>query len=114
MQVWQAGTLSKEPDDVIFERTLRDEDAQSGSLRIVYVGTSAGALQFREVWVQDTRIGKSIERNFDQFAKSIEIAGFKFQVLEAKSDKVKLRYDIPNRIELSPSQRSEIALQNKR
>ncbi|HEX6705337.1 MAG TPA: hypothetical protein VF169_11305 [Albitalea sp.] len=114
MQVWQMGTLSKEPDDVRFERTTKDEVGQSGSLRIFYLGTTGGAMQFREAWVQGGQISKSIDRNFDQFAKVIEVAGFKFDVVEVKGDKVKLRYEIPSRQELGPVQRAQIPLQVRR
>jgi hypothetical protein len=114
MQVWQAGTLSKEPDEVIFERSLQDDVTKTGSLRIIYLGTTAGAMKFQEVWVQGSRIGKSIARTFDQFSKSIDIAGFKFQVIEAKGDKVKLKYDIASRTEITAEQSNQIALQNTR
>lgn len=114
MQVWQAGTLSKEPDEVIFERSLQDDITKTGSLRIIYLGTAAGAMKFQEVWVQGSRIGKSIARTFDQFSKSVEIAGFKFQVIEVKGDKVKLKYDVASRTEITAEQSNQIALQNKK
>jgi len=114
MQVWQTGTLSKEPDDVAFVRTLQDDVTKTGSLRIIYLGTAAGAMKFQEVWVQGSRIGKSIARTFDQFSKSIEIAGFRFEVIEAKGDKVKLKYDIASRAEITADQMNQIVLQNKK
>jgi len=114
MQVWQTGTLSKEPDDVVFERGLQDDIAKTGSLRIIYLGTTAGAMKFQEVWVQGSRIGKSIARTFDQFSKSIDIAGFRFEVIEAKGEKVKLKYDIASRTEITADQSNQIALQNKK
>jgi len=69
----------------------KDDVSQSGSLRIIYLGATGGPVRFREAWVQGTQITKSIDRNFDQFAKAIEIVGFKYDVVEVKSDKVKLR-----------------------
>lgn len=108
--VWQAGTLSIEPDGATIERGLVDDLYRSGSLRVIYLGTSAGAMKFQEVWVQGSRIGKSITRTFDQFAKSVDIAGFKFEVLEAKGDKAKLRYDIPSRAEISAAQLTQLPL----
>lgn len=113
-QVWQTGLLSMEPDGAKFERSLVDDVLKSGSLRIIYLGTSAGAMKFQEVWVQGSRIGKSITRTFDQFAKSIDIAGFKFEIVEVKGDKLKLRYDIASRTEITEVQVGQIALQNKR
>lgn len=111
-QVWQMGTLSTEPASPKFERSLVDDEIKSGSLRIIYLGTAAGALKVQEVWVQDSRIGKSITRTFDQFAKSINVAGYKFDVIEAKGDKVKLSYDIPSRTEITLAQVGQIALKN--
>jgi hypothetical protein len=71
-------------------------------------------MKFQEVWVQGSRIGKSITRTLDQFAKSIDIAGFKFEIVEVKGDKLKLRYDIASRTEITEIQVGQIALQNKR
>lgn len=113
-QVWQAGSLSLETEGATFERSLVDDVIKAGSLRIIYIGTTAGAMKFQEVWVQGSRIGKSISRTFDQFAKSIEIAGYKFDVVEVKGDKLKLRYDIANRTEVTAAQAGQIALQNSR
>lgn len=114
MQVWHAGTLSKEPDGATFERTLQDDIVKEGSLRIIYLGTSAGAMRLQEVWVQGSRIGKSITRTFDQFSKSITVAGFKFDVIEAKGDKLKLRYEISSRTEITEGQATQISLQNSK
>lgn len=114
VKVWQAGTLSKQPDDVTFERGLLDDITKAGSLRIIYSGTSAGAMTFQEVWVQGSRIGKSTARTFDQFAKSIDIAGFHFEVIEAKGDKVKLKYEISTRAEISAEQANRTALQHRK
>jgi len=113
-QVWQAGTLSMETEGATFDRSLVDDVIKSGSLRIIYLGAAAGAMKFQEVWVQGSRIGKSITRTFDQFAKSIEIAGYKFEVVEVKGDKLKLRYDIASRTEVTATQAGQIALQNSR
>jgi hypothetical protein len=110
--VWHAGTLSLEPDEASVDLGLADDVMKSGSLRVIYLGTSAGAMKFEEVWVQGSRIGKSITRTFDQFAKTIEIAGFKFEVMEAKGDRVVLKYAIASRNEIGPAQLDQIALQN--
>jgi len=113
-QTWQMGTLTVQSATPTFERSLVDDVIKSGSLRIIYLGSSAGALKIQEVWVQGSRIGKSITRTFDQFSKSIDVAGYKFEVIEAKGDKVKLRYDIPSRTEIGSKVVDQIALQNKR
>ena len=113
-QVWQMGTLSADVPNPSFERSLIDDVLKAGSLRIIYLGTTAGALRIQEVWVQGSRIGKSVTRTFDQFAKSIDVAGYKFEVIEAKGDKLKLRYDIPSRTEITFTQVGQIALQNNR
>ena len=114
VKVWQAGTLSKEPADVTFDRSLQDDTTKTGSLRIIYLGSAAGAMKFQEVWVQGSKIGKSFGRTFDQFSRSIEIAGFQFDVVEAKGDKVTLKYAIANRTEITADQSNQIALQNKK
>jgi hypothetical protein len=113
-QVWQMGALSSDVPNPTFERTLVDDTLKAGSLRIIYLGTTAGALRIQEVWVQGSRIGKSVTRTFDQFAKSIDVAGYKFQVIEAKGDRLKLRYDIPSRTEITFTQVGQIALQNNK
>jgi hypothetical protein len=110
--VWHAGTLSIEPDGATMERSLLDEPVRSGSLRVIYLGTAAGTMKFQEIWVQGARIGKSITRDFDQFAKMVEIAGFQFEVVSAKGDTLRLRYDIPSRVEIGPERLSQVALQN--
>ena len=112
--VWHAGTLSVEPDEASVDLGLADDVIRTGSLRVIYLGTAAGAMKFEEVWVQGSRIGKSITRTFDQFAKAIEIAGFKFEVVEAKGDRLTLRYAIPSRSEIGPAQLEQIALQNSK
>lgn len=113
-QVWQMGALSTQSANPTFERSLVDDVVKSGSLRIIYLGTAAGALKVQEVWVQGSRIGKSITRTFDQFSKLIDVAGYKFEVIEAKGDKLKLRYDIANRTEVTAAQVGQIALQNSK
>lgn len=114
IKTWNAGSLSKLPDDVAFERVVWDEEIRSGSLRIIYVGSSAGAMNFQEVWVQGSRIIKSIARPFDQFAKAINIAGFDFQVIEARGDRVRMRYDIPERVEITEQQADKLPLLKKK
>lgn len=101
LEVWQAGTLSMLPDDVVFERTTKELAYAARKLRIIYLGTSGGIMTFREIWVQGAGgTPKSSDRTFDQFARSIDIAGFRFQVLEVRPDKVKLRNDIQERTEM--------------
>jgi hypothetical protein len=113
-QIWQMGALSTEAVNPTFERGLVDDVLKTGSLRIIYLGTSAGAIKVQEIWVQGSRIGKSIARTFDQFSKSIDIAGFRFEVIEAKGDRVKLKYEIASRTEITADQSNQIALQNKK
>lgn len=96
------GTLTKVPDDASITRTSADENFAEGSLRIIYGGSSAGAMHFQEIWVQGTHIVQTQDRVFDQFATQIEIAGFKFEVSEAKADSIKVRYDLPSRSEVPP------------
>ena len=96
------GTFSQMPDDAHFERSTQDDVVKSGSLRLIYLGTTAGALRIAEVWVQGSKITRSITRTFDQFAKTIDVAGFKFEIVEAKGESLRLRYEIPSRTEINP------------
>lgn len=71
------------------------------SLRIVFTGISAGTINFQEVWVDKGRIKRSVPRSFDQFAKTVRIGLFQFEVVEAGRGSVSLRYDVKPEMEVS-------------
>lgn len=104
------GTLAKVPDDAAIARTDLEEPIALGSLRVIYGGTSAGAMHFQEVWVQGTRIVQTQDRVFDQFATQIEIAGLKLDVSEPKADSVKVSYNVPSRSEISMARVRDIPI----
>jgi len=49
-------------------------------------------MHFQEVWVKGSQIVASSDRQFDQFAREIQIASLGFKVSEATSETVKLTY----------------------
>jgi hypothetical protein len=94
--VWMAGTLSQESSGR-FERQIIERETGTGSIRIVFNGVSGGVLSFQEVWVNGPTVVKSLVRNFDQFAKTIALGPFTFEVIEAANGRVTLRYEIAER-----------------
>lgn len=94
--VWMTGTLSQESAGR-FERQIMERETGTGSIRIVFNGVSGGVLSFQEVWVNGPTVVKSLVRNFDQFAKSIALGPFAFEVIEAANGRVTLRYEIAER-----------------
>jgi hypothetical protein len=107
-----AGTLSIAPDGVTLERQLDPREVGAAGLRIIYEGTTAGAMHFQEVWVKGNKVIQSRDRAFDQFATSVQIAGLKFAVSNAKSDSISVSYDIPDEVVVSFGQMREIPVQS--
>ena len=112
--VWIAGTLSQEPDDVpLLSRTV-EEQGPGGSLRIIFNGIGAGQMSFQEVWVHGSTVLSSTARNFDQFAQSIKIGPFSFDVVETGGGKVTLRYEIAERSPIGETELERLPLRNRR
>ena len=97
---WAMGHLTRIPDDAKMEWHNSESETASGRLRVIYTGANAGAMHFQEVWVKGSQITSSADRQFDQFADTIEIAGLKFHVAQAKSDSVRLSYAFGSSVEL--------------
>ena len=57
-------------------------------------------MHFQEVWVKGTQIMQSNDRQFDQFADTIEIAGLKFHVADAKPDSIRISYAFGPKVDL--------------
>lgn len=93
------GHLTRLPDSAPLERQESTNEIASGRLRIIYMGASAGAMHFQEVWVHGNQVLASYDRPFDQFASTVDIAGLRFGASEAKSDSVKMRYAFGARID---------------
>lgn len=75
-----AYTYATDPEDVRFLVEEQEQSIGSASLRIVYMGTAAGALHLQEVWARDGHILRSRPHQFDQFARTVKIAGFQLRV----------------------------------
>jgi hypothetical protein len=67
---------------------------------VIYTGANAGAMHFQEVWVKGSQIMSSVDRQFDQFADAIEVAGLKFHVAEAKPDSIRISYSFSLKVDL--------------
>jgi hypothetical protein len=98
--IWLVGHLTRVPDDATVEWQSKGSEVASGRLRIIYNGASAGAMHFQEVWVKDSQIVASNDRQFDQLASEIQIGGLAFKVAEAKSDSVRLAYSFGSNVVL--------------
>jgi len=94
---WAAGTLSSEGDDVVLESRVAEEAGSEGSVRVIFSGVGGGQLGFQELWVNGATVVASIAHNFDQFAKTIKVGPFAFDIIEVSGDKVTLRYEIAQR-----------------
>lgn len=95
--VWMTGTLLQETASGRFERQIIEQEGGIGSLRIIFNGISGGVMGFQEVWVNGPTVVKSLTRNFDQFAKTIALGPFSFDVIEAAGGRITLRYEIAER-----------------
>ncbi len=94
------GHLTRVPDDAKLEWQNSESETASGRLRVIYTGASSGAMHFQEVWVKGSQILSSTDHQFDQFADSLEIAGLKFHVAEAKPDSIRISYSFGSKIDL--------------
>jgi hypothetical protein len=95
--VWAAGTLSQVVDDVALESRVVEEPAFEGSVRVIFGGVGGGQMGFQEVWVNGATVVASIAHHFDQFAQSVKVGPFTFDIVEVAGGKVTLRYLIAER-----------------
>lgn len=103
--VWTLGTLSQTDPDAAVRLQLLDSDPVQASVRVIFGGVSAGQMRFEELWVRGGRVLSTTTHTFDQFAASIDIGPFTFEVLKVGAGQVTLRYDIPA---LAPVDRSRL------
>ena len=94
---WAAGTLSLETDDVALESRVVEEAGAEGSVRVIFNGVGGGQMSFQEVWVNGATVVTSISHNFDQFAQSVKVGPFSFDIVEVAGGQVTLRYQIADR-----------------
>jgi hypothetical protein len=106
-QVWAMGTLSQTAA-VPIDLKLTERPVKTIGMRVIFNGINAGQISFQEVWVSGATILNSQTRNFDQFAKEVEIGPFKFAVLGTVGDKIKLQYDIATRFQPTSEQLSRM------
>lgn len=101
-----AHNLRVEPvDGSVLESNPQVAVADSAGVRIIFTGVSAGQLNFQEIWVAGSAIRSSVTRSFDQFAKSVRIGLFDFEVVSVADGKVTLRYELQAR---SPVKSSDV------
>ena len=93
---WVHGMLL-DPADATIESKVQEEVTDRAGVRIIFTGVTAGQLNFQEVWVAGSAIRSSTTRSFDQFAKSVRVGLFDFEVVEVSSNKITLRYEIQDR-----------------
>lgn len=89
--------LQPDPADATIESKIQEEVTDRAGLRIIFTGVTAGQLNFQEVWVAGSSIRSSVTRSFDQFAKTIHVGLFDFEVVEVSASKITLRYEILDR-----------------
>jgi len=94
------GHWTRVPDDARLEWQDSDSVIESGRLRIIYMGARAGAMHFQQVLVKGSQIVSSVDRQFDQFASTIQISGLTFRVSNAKPDSVHVSYDFGPKVDL--------------
>ncbi len=97
------GHWMRSPDDARLAWADTEAVMDSGRLRIIYMGLSAGAMHFQEVWVKGSQIVSSVDRQFDQFASTVQIAGLTFHVSSAKPDSIHISYDFGPQNLLGPN-----------
>lgn len=112
--IWLVGHLTRTPDDATVQWQAQGNEVASGRLRIIYNGTSAGAMHFQEVWVKGSQVVASTDRQFDQFASAIQIGGLGFKVVDAKPDTVKLEYSFGPTVAIQRSALHDMPIGNLR
>lgn len=93
---WVHG-MQPDPVDATIEAKIQEDVTDRAGVRIIFTGVTAGQLNFQEVWVAGSAIRSSVTRSFDQFAKSVHVGLFDFEVVEVSASKITLRYEIPDR-----------------
>lgn len=106
---WSHGAAT-EPADATFEPKLREDVADSAGLRVIFNGTSAGQLNFQEVWTNGSAIRSSITKSFDQFAKSVRIGLLDFDVVAITDGKITLRYNVQERFQVKADEVAKVGL----
>jgi hypothetical protein len=102
---WVHG-MQLDPADATIESKIQEDVTDRAGVRIIFTGVAAGQLNFQEVWVSGSSIRSSVTRSFDQFAKSVHVGLFDFEVVDVSNGKITLRYEIQDR---GPVKASDVA-----
>lgn len=89
--------MQVDPVDTTIESKIQEDVADRAGVRIIFNGVAAGQMKLQEVWVSGTSIRSSVARSFDQFAKTVHVGLFDFEVVDAANGKITLRYEIQDR-----------------
>src|SRR5207249_1084863 len=92
------------------EPSIQEVVTDRAGVRIIFNGVSAGQLSFQEIWLSGTEIRSSIARNFDQFAKTVRVGLFDFEVVEVSDGKITLRYNIMERVPVKQADVAKVGL----
>ncbi len=93
---WVHG-MQLDPAEATIESKVQEDIVDQAGVRIIFAGVTAGQMDFQEVWVAGSSIRSSVTRSFDQFAKTVHVGFFDFEVIKASAGKITLRYEIQNR-----------------
>ena len=94
---WTAGSLSHVSDPFVLDRKVIETESPAIGLRIIFNGVASGQISFQEVWVKGEAVVKTIARGFDQFARSVTIAGITLELVDVSAAQATLRYQIAER-----------------
>lgn len=106
-----AYTYQTEPEGGRFAIEQTERRKGFAGVRVIYMGTHAGTMQFQEVWTREGRILSSEARQCDQFAKNVQIAGFQFAVEQASPESEVIMVDAPPEAPVARKDLTELASQ---
>ena len=93
---WVHG-MQLDPPETTIETKVQEDVIDRAGVRIIFTGITAGQLNFQEVWVAGSSIRSSVTRSFDQFAKTVHVGLFDFEVIDVSPGNITLRYEIQDR-----------------
>jgi len=90
---WAGATYTGSINEVTITKKVIIERKKMGGIRLIYNGTEGGLISIQEVFVNPQGQINSQIRKFDQFGQTIDVAGFIFQLVNADSEGIVLRYE---------------------
>ena len=106
---WVHG-MQLDPAEATIESKVQEDIVDRAGVRIIFTGVTAGQMNFQEVWVAGSSIRSSVTRSFDQFAKTVHVGLFDFEVIEASAGKITLRYEIQDRAPVKATDVAKVGL----